>query len=579
MPDIAAQTPAELAAERALREVYSCIDQRKSFVLEAGAGAGKTYSLIHALRYIIGKHKGELLRNRQRVACITFTNVATNEIKSRTDSDPVVHADTIHAYCWSLIKDFQPVLREEVPKLDGWPERLSDVGGIGMRSVQYNLGYASVDETQVLLHHNDILALTVALLKRSKFRSLLIERYPIILIDEYQDTDRMIVEALDAHFLGTAEGPLIGFFGDHWQKIYGNGCGAISSASLHRIGKEANFRSVPAVVAALNAMRPELPQAVRDPQALGSVQVFHTNNWTGERLTGQHWGGDLPPNVSHDFLGALCIHLTSQGWEFSPDKTKILMLTHRVLANEQGYSNLAAVFPFNDSFLKKEDPYIAFFADTLEPMAIAYSQGRFGDMFAALGASTPTISCHSDKVQWAKDMGALLSLRDSGTIGAVIDYIRQANRPRLPDSIERRERRREQLQGEVPEEEVASLERLNRLREVAYREVIALTRFIDGHTPFATKHGVKGAEFDNVLVIFGRGWNQYNFNQMLEWAAGQIPHDKIDAFHRNRNLFYVACSRPKTRLALLFTQRLSDKALNTLQAWFGVGSIHPLSID
>lgn len=578
MPDLPAQTPAELAAEKALREVYSCIDQRKSFVLEAGAGAGKTYSLIHALRYIIDKHKGELLRNRQRVACITFTNVATDEIKSRTDSHPVVHADTIHAYCWSLIKDFQPVLREEVPKLDGWPERLSDAGGMGMRSVQYNLGYPSVDEAQVLLHHNDILALTVALLKRPKFRSLLTERYPIILIDEYQDTDRMIVEALDSHFLGTNGGPLIGFFGDHWQKIYGNGCGAISSTALYRIGKEANFRSVPAVVDALNAMRPELPQAVRDPAASGSVQLFHTNSWTGERLTGQHWGGDLPPNISHDFLGALCAHLTSQGWEFSPDKTKILMLTHRVLANEQGYSNLSAVFPFNDSFLKKEDPYIAFFADTFEPMAIAYSQGRFGDMFAALGGATPTISCHSDKVQWAKDMGALLSLRDNGTIGAVIDYIRQANRPRLPDSIERRERRREQLQGAVPEEEVASLDRLNRLREVSYREVIALTRFIDGHTPFATKHGVKGAEFDNVLVVLGRGWNQYNFSQMLEWAGGQIPEDKIDAFHRNRNLFYVACSRPKTRLALLFTQKLSDKALNTLRAWFGAGAIHPLSL-
>jgi hypothetical protein len=36
------------------------------------------------------------------------------------------------------------------------------------------------------------------------------------------------------------------------------------------------------------------------------------------------------------------------------------------------------------------------------------------------------------------------------------------------------------------------------LRAVSYTELIALDQFIDGHTPFATKHGVKGAEFENV---------------------------------------------------------------------------------
>lgn len=30
------------------------------------------------------------------------------------------------------------------------------------------------------------------------------------------------------------------------------------------------------------------------------------------------------------------------------------------------------------------------------------------------------------------------------------------------------------------------------------------------------KHGVKDAEFENVLVVVGRGWNKYNFGKMLE---------------------------------------------------------------
>lgn len=87
---------------------------------------------------------------------------------------------------------------------------------------------------------------------------------------------------------------------------------------------------------------------------------------------------------------------------------------------------------------------------------------------------------------------------------------------------------------------------------------------------------MKGAEFENVLVVVGRGWNQYNFGEMLEFAGAQmIPADKQDSFERNRNLFYVACSRPQKRLAILFTQALSPAALATLGNWFGVDTIIP----
>ena len=97
--------------------------------------------------------------------------------------------------------------------------------------------------------------------------------------------------------------------------------------------------------------------------------------------------------------------------------------------------------------------------------------------------------------------------------------------------------------------------------------------------PFATKHGVKGAEFENVLVIVGRGWNKYNFGQMLEWIEPGPPAEKIDFFENNRNLFYVACSWPKVRLAILFTQVLSANALGRLTAWFGANNIVALPAD
>src|SRR3546814_7496885 len=101
----------------------------------------------------------------------------------------------------------------------------------------------------------------------------------------------------------------------------------------------------------------------------------------------------------------------------------------------------------------------------------------------------------------------------------------------------------------------------------------------DLHTPFARKNGVKGAEFDNVRVIVGRGWNKYNFAQMLEWMDPGPPEDRVAFFESNRNLFYVACSRPKRRLALLFTQVLSAAALAKVSELFGDENVIALPAD
>jgi DNA helicase-2/ATP-dependent DNA helicase PcrA len=84
---------------------------------------------------------------------------------------------------------------------------------------------------------------------------------------------------------------------------------------------------------------------------------------------------------------------------------------------------------------------------------------------------------------------------------------------------------------------------------------------------------VKGAEFDNVLVVCGRGWNNYNWNQLFEWFKNGAPAANEEAFERNRNLFYVSCSRAKKRLALLFTQHLSGKALEQVGFIFGKDSV------
>lgn len=572
-----APTPAEIASQKALDEMFACIKAGQSFLLEAGAGAGKTYSLVKALHFLIEQNQREFIRRGRQIACITFTNVAKDQIEARIDKNPLVFCDTNHAFCWSLIANFQKQLRDLLPTLPKWPERIAEAGGLGARAVAYKLGFRAIRDKEVLLHHDDVLPLTIALMENAKFRLMIADRFPIILIDEYQDTDAAWIEAIKKHFLGQPNAPLFGFFGDHWQKIYGSGCGKLEHPAVKNIGKEANFRSVQVVVNALNAMRPELPQFVEDPKSPGVVCVFHSNAWAGPRLTGNHWQGDLVPEAAHAALDQVKSTLTTEGWDLSAGKTKILMLTHRLLANEQGYSSLIEVFRYAESFSKKEHPYIAYFVDTLEPACTAFVDRKYGAMFQALGGNVPLLSTNVDKRRWNAAMSGLIAVRDKGTVGDVLDYLVQAQIPRLTDAIYSRESELKAYEPKEGEEMPPALKEIAQLRKVSYQEIKNLRRYLSGYSPFETKHGVKGDEFENVIVVIGRGWNQYNFGEMLEFAGGKlIPTKRVEAYERNRNLFYVACSRPKKRLALLFTQQLSADALATLAKWFGKDSLRAL---
>lgn len=104
-------------------------------------------------------------------------------------------------------------------------------------------------------------------------------------------------------------------------------------------------------------------------------------------------------------------------------------------------------------------------------------------------------------------------------------------------------------------------------------------KFLDGDTTFATQHSVKGAEFENVVVILGGGWNHYNWPRLLELIHTQALNAKnAKGYYRARNLFYVAISRPKVRLAVLATQTLPDDALQGAIKLFGAENVAVLNL-
>jgi len=90
------------------------IDIDKSFKVEAGPGAGKTHFLINHIKNVV--QNSNRLRKTGKVACITYTNSAAENITERLGESVAAHVDvsTIHSflykhvvkpYCFKLSKD------------------------------------------------------------------------------------------------------------------------------------------------------------------------------------------------------------------------------------------------------------------------------------------------------------------------------------------------------------------------------------------------------------------------------------------------------------------------------------------
>ena len=96
--------------EPEVQDAIECIESNKNFIMEGGAGSGKTRSLSEVIGEI-----GQRYPDR-RILCITYTNNAVNEITNRIDVKNIV-VSTIHKFLWNLIKQFQGEIKLAINKL------------------------------------------------------------------------------------------------------------------------------------------------------------------------------------------------------------------------------------------------------------------------------------------------------------------------------------------------------------------------------------------------------------------------------------------------------------------------------
>lgn len=80
----------------------------KNFVLQGGAGSGKTESLKKILEFITESYPDK------KGVCITLTNVAVEEIKARVGEKNNFIVSTIHSFLNDLIKDYKKNIHEVI---------------------------------------------------------------------------------------------------------------------------------------------------------------------------------------------------------------------------------------------------------------------------------------------------------------------------------------------------------------------------------------------------------------------------------------------------------------------------------
>lgn len=637
-------TPADIA----LRACLSSIPPR-SFIMKAGAGSGKTTSLIKCLSSVIQIHGDRLKRTRQRVACITYTDIAAGEIWRDVGNNPLVHVSTIHSFMWLLAKPFQNDIRDWVSqrieeKINSLEEKMAtyssrvrqrtkDKDARDLERLQWQSGRVpSVKSFQYgtgsnyakgILGHDDILKLVPHLIiERPLFRKLLAQQFPFVFVDESQDTTTEVVEALKIVERELGVQLCLGFFGDPMQRIYATGTGLVEPETTWAdIPKPENFRCSTKVLNLANAIRRDGDDLVQVPgQRLGpegiiqnhegSAHLFvlpaddtrdenltRVREWMAERTGDDYW---LP--ASND-----------------QERIKLLVIVHQMAARRLGFGDLYAALNsrapsvFKDNFLDGSAWPISLCVKFLIPIAIAHTANQQLEVMRLLRVYSPLLNRESlngvDIAERLRTIGELVSSIAAGitgtsqiTIGELLHQVHEAELltfdSRLVSYLAPEERNPNEPSHEEEEEYDGIYEDDESEKEMAAMDaflacpasqLLAYHTYISERSPFWTQQGIKGAEFDRVIVVLDDAESRHSQFSYEKYLGLQEPSDTdqthIDAgeettMDRTRRLFYVSCTRALKDLAVvLFTEdpESAEAHIRTLSL-FEEDSIHTAAV-
>lgn len=601
-------------------KLRECLEKkpRNSFVMVAGAGSGKTTSLVKALNYIVSTQGASLKRKGQKIACITYTDIAAEEIWNDVGNSPLTHVSTIHRFFWTVIRPFQAdikiwvsdKIKRELASLEAEArsfgprvqQKTRDKNTLqiarykdlqqqiqSISEFTYEIGS---DYSKGVLGHNDIIELVTSLIQQnSLLRTIIRQKYPYIFIDESQDTFPEIVKALKSLDEKTTLDFCLGFFGDPMQKIYAQGEGEISLENgWEKITKEENFRCSQHVLKLINNIR-------RDGDALcqvgGRVENIKGENVYVEGsaqifvLPADAYRTENLKKVQYWCAGTF----EDESWNHE-DKIKIFVVVHRMVANRLGFPNLYSAMndkaptSFSERFIEGTawplKPFLSFVLPLVECI-------RAGDSFGALSVlreRCPLLV--KDKLKGDELAGILHHLKESvdqltammgenstATVRDIVCFLRENKLMELEDRLLLYLDQTPNRQLDGDDQDQAKQMAMQKYFACSANEFWGYKKYYEDESPFATQQGIKGAQFNRVMTILdddeGAGHKLFSYNKyfglvpLSSTDESNISDGKDHVIARTRRLFYVSCSRAMKDLVVVYYVPDVKKALTAVK--------------
>lgn len=588
-------------------EIAACLNLQSpvSFFLFAGAGSGKTRSLVDALRYILVNNNKKLRLKGQRVGVITYTNKACDEIKQRVGFDPLIEVSTIHSFFWKLIEGFdrdikawvKSNLENEIANLQnelqkarpGTKTRLDREKSIESKRERliklstikiFKYSPTGDNKGYDYLNHNEVIAIAATFLNtKAAMQLILTKKFPILLIDESQDTNKMLMESLLSVQKIFSASFVLGLFGDTMQRIYADGkpdLGRPAPVGWATPAKKMNYRCPSRVVKLINKIREEVDdhlQKSREDAPDGTVRLFIFDSNVTNKSETEHEAASKMAVISGDVK-----------WK-NLSSVKVLILEHRMAAYRMNFIEMFEPLYQNESLriglLDGTLSGLKLFTERVFPLIEAKIRGDEFGVASIVRKHSPLLSKESLKntknqigqIGIAKEaVERLWCLFEEGSKPRFIDILRviySTGLFEIPDGIKPIALRSEDQQN-IAEADIllrksektdkTILDSWDEFLITPFEQVHNYIQYTSGNAHFDTHQGVKGLEFSRVMVIIddhaarGFGFSYDKLFGLKEKTKQDLKNEmegKETGIDRTRRLLYVTCSRAEESLAIV----------------------------
>lgn len=591
---------------------------RKSFFLFAGAGSGKTHSLVLLLKKIRDSIGKDLLLQGKNVAVITFTNAATDEIINRLDYSPVFHISTIHSFVWDAIKFYQTdikrlycqyiqediqVLYEKQEKAKSKATKTYLSNAEKIEHLKEKLGKAKTIEKFVYtphgsnpeynaLKHAEVIKISAQMIMDSiMLQRIIAQRYPILLIDESQDTKKELIDAFFKIQENFSEAFTLGLLGDQKQRIYTDGkenMVNIIPPEWEQPVKKMNYRCAKRIIKLANTIGQDLDihaeQTPRENAGDGLIRLF---------VVQQHEGINKD-EVEQTVMKIMSDHTADEKWFGKDADVKILTLEHMMAARRMGFDQffgpLSKVTKYQMTFLQGTVSEVEFFTKEVLPMADSMKEdGRYA--LEVLKAYSPLLNRQNTE----KPYELYLRCRDEArnvanivnsnhTIREVVKSICDSQLFTVPEVVRQASML---VVADITDEMEEDLQAWVMVMDLPINMVRGYDDYVNQRTRFDTHQGVKGLEFDRVMVIIddseAKGFlfsydKLFGVKKLTETDIRHIEAGEESPVDRTQRLFYVTCTRAKESLAIVMYTSDSEKVKKQAihKGWFSEQEIIPL---